>query len=81
MKAFFLTGSIVFTVLILILAFENMGVACSGFLLLFMPMESGFLVTLALAFVGVVTGLFYAGFISQVLHSREEEQESPGGEW
>jgi len=80
MKAFFLTGSIVFTVLALILAFENMGATCTGFLLVFLPVESSFMMTIALTFVGIVTGLFYAGLISSLLKSGQDE-EPAGAEW
>jgi hypothetical protein len=81
MKAFFLTGSIVLTVLILILAFENIAASCGGFLFLFMPMEGGFFVTFALSFIGIIAGMFYAGYLSQLLRSKQEDEEPPGGEW
>lgn len=81
MKAFYITGSIIFTVLILILAFENLAVSCGSYLLVFLPMESGFFMTMAVSFVGVITGLFYAGLISQILKDPQEDEEAPGNQW
>ena len=79
MKAFFLTGSIVTTVLILILAFENMYVSLTNFTFIFASASSSFLVVLGLCFVGVIAGIFYSGLIQQLLKS--EDTESGGNEW
>jgi hypothetical protein len=81
MKAFFLAGSIVFTVLILILAFENMGANCTGFLFLFAPLGSMFFGVIALCATGVFAGIFYAGLVMRIIQSRTQDEESPGGEW
>ena len=81
MKAFFIAGSIVFTVLILILAFENMAANCTGFLFLFAPISSMFLGALALCMIGVFAGIFYAGLAIKIIQSRTQDEETPGGEW
>ena len=81
MKTFFLTGSIIFTVLILILAFENMGITLSGFMFVFIPMDIPFLMILGLAFIGIIAGIFYTGLITTLLRSGKEEEEAPGNEW
>ena len=81
MKAFFLAGSILFTVLILILAFENMGASCTGFLFLFAPMGSMFFGVMALCAVGVGAGIFYTGLMLKIIQGRSGDEESPGGEY
>lgn len=77
MKAFYLTGSIIFTVLILILAFENIGASFSGLNFLFYPMDtSPTIVILGVAVLGIITGVLYHSFLSRVLGSSEEEEEN-----
>ena len=80
MKAFFLTGSIVFTVIILILAFENMGLSCNGFLYVFIPFDSPFMMVLALSITGIFSGVFYTGLIMNMIGNKGDE-EAPGNEW
>lgn len=78
MKAFFITGSIVFTVLILIIAFENIASSCSNFMFVFLPTESSFLITILIAFIGVITGMFYSGLIGQLMKNPQEDEDAPG---
>lgn len=80
MKALFLTGSIVFTVLILILAFENMALNINGFLLVFAPLDNAFFMVLGLCGIGIIAGIFYTGLILQLLKGNQDE-EAPGNEW
>lgn len=79
MKAFFLTGSIVFTVLILILAFENMGIQAKGFLFLFMPFDNPFFLVLGLCLLGIITGALYTGLILSLAKGGDDE--AGGNEW
>ena len=79
MKAFFLTGSIVFTVLILILAFENMGAQAKGFLFLFAPFDNSFFLIIGLCIVGMVAGALYTGLILSL--ARGGDEEAGGNEW
>jgi hypothetical protein len=81
MKAFFLTGAIIMTVLILILAFENMGVNATGFLFVFTPLDSPFFMIMGLCLVGIVAGVFYTGLLMNLLGSGKEDEEAPGNEW
>lgn len=77
MKGFFAAGSIVFTVLILIIAFENIGGSFQGFLFLFSSLPqstSPFFIVVGIAILGIVTGIFYTGLITQLLKSGEEEE-------
>ncbi len=76
MKAFYLTGSIIFTVLILIIAFENIAAECSGLQFLFYSIESSpTIIILGLTVVGIITGALYHAFISKVLSTTEEEDD------
>jgi uncharacterized integral membrane protein len=76
MKAFYLTASIIFTVLILILAFENIGSQCTGLNFFFYTIGSNpTLVILGIAVIGIFTGAFYHAFLSRVLSSTPEDDE------
>lgn len=79
MKAFFISGSVLFAVLILILAFENINVSLSGFLFILIPMNSTFLALLGTAGVGALFGIFITGLVMSLL--RNEEEEDTGSEW
>lgn len=77
MKAFYLTGSIIFTVLILILAFENIGAQITGLNFLFYPVDMNpTIVILGISVLGIITGVLYHSFLSRVLGTDEEEEES-----
>ena len=80
MKPLFITGSILFTVLLLIIAFENMGGQCNGFLFLFTPVNSPFLITFLLGFIGIITGALYTGLILTIAKGSDDE-EAGGNEW
>lgn len=79
MKAFFISGSIIFTVLILILAFENMGAQVNGFQFLFTAFDSPFFIVLGIAFIGVITGAFYTGLVLRL--AKGDDEEAGGNEW
>jgi len=83
MRGFYLTGCILFTVLILIIAFENIVGSCQGFLLLFASLPQGtspFFIVMGIAILGAVTGVFYTGLVANLLKGDKEEE--PGGnEW
>ena len=81
MKALFLTGSIIFFVLTLIVAFENMGISCSGFLFVFIPVGSPFLMVLSVAAIGFLLGVFFTGFLVNLLRNKPEDEEDAGGNW
>lgn len=73
MKAFYLGGSIIFTALILVLAFENIGATCSQlFFFFFQVRQSTTLVILGISIIGVLTGLFYGAFLRRILSEDEE---------
>lgn len=83
MRGFYISGAIFLTVLILIIAFENIGGACQGFLFLFTSLDqstSPFFIVMGIAILGGITGVFYTGLLMSLLKSGQDEE--PGGnEW
>ncbi|MEK7524555.1 MAG: hypothetical protein AAB588_06020 [Patescibacteria group bacterium] len=81
MKAFFLVGSIIFTVLILIIGFQNFGTSFNGFTVFFSEIDTnGTVIIFAIALLGIFAGGFYFGFLNSLLRStQEDEEEQPGG--
>lgn len=76
MKAFYLTGSIILTVLILILAFGNVGAQCNQLIFFFFPVDQNpTIIFLGLAVIGIITGLFYHAFIGKVLEVSDGDQD------
>lgn len=72
---FYLTGSVILTVLILILAFENIAASCAQLIFFFYPLkQSPTLIFLGIAVLGVITGAFYHAFISRFLGTKDEEE-------
>lgn len=75
MKAFYLTGSIILTVLVLILAFGNVTATCNQLHFFFFPVQSNpTIVILTVAVIGVLTGIFYHAFLARILESDEEDE-------
>lgn len=80
MKLFFLVGSIIFTVLILIVAFQNFGSSFSGFTVFFTEIDTnGTVIIFGISLLGIFAGGFYFGFLNSLLKSDEENEEGPGG--
>lgn len=76
MKLFYLTGSVIFTVLILILAFENIAASCTALNFFFYEVDKNpTVVIMGIAVIGVITGAFYHAFISKVLATSPEEED------
>lgn len=77
MKAFFLTASIILTVIVLIIAFGNIGATCSDIKFLFYSVDaSPTIIILGVAVLGIITGAFYHAFVSRVLDTPDEEEEA-----
>jgi hypothetical protein len=75
MKTFYLTGAIIFTVLVLVLAFENISAQCSNMFFFFFPIRSNpTVVSLAIAALGVITGIFYHGFFTKFFAESSDEE-------
>ena len=76
MKALYLAGSIIFSALILVLAFENFSAQCSNMNFFFYSVQSNpTIVILAVALTGMITGALYHAFIGQVLGKTSDEEE------
>lgn len=76
MKAIYLTLSIIFTVVILVLSFENIGAQCSMLKFLFYDVKQNpTFVILSVAVIGIITGALYHAFVSRVLATTEEEED------
>lgn len=76
MKAFYLTASIIFTVLLLIIAFGNISAQCSNMNFLFYQIRSNpTVVILGIAALGIITGAFYHAFLARVFESKDEEDD------
>ncbi|MEK7528769.1 MAG: hypothetical protein AAB592_03300 [Patescibacteria group bacterium] len=76
MKLFFLVGSVISTVLILIVGFQNFGSTINDFYIFFVPVDlNPSLIVFGLAFLGMLAGGFYFGFMSSLMKDEEE----PGG--
>lgn len=81
MKIFFLTGTVLFFVIALILAFENMSLSCNNFLFVFFPMSSPFLMVISITVVGFLIGVFFTALLASVITNKAEDEEAPGGNW
>ena len=73
MKALYLSLSVILTVLILILAFENITADCQQILFLFFPIKSNpTFLTFGVAVLGILTGMVYHAFLNKTLEEPEE---------
>jgi uncharacterized integral membrane protein len=76
MKAFYLVGSILFTVLILVMSFGNIGATCSELYFLFFRVnENPTIITMTVAVVGVITGAMYHAFFSRVMATTDDDED------
>ena len=79
MKLFYLVGSVLVSVIILIIGFQNYGVTFSGFTVFFSEIDTnGTLIIFGIALLGIFAGGFYFGFLSSLFRSSQEDEEEPG---
>lgn len=78
LRTFFLSGSIVLTIIILIVAFQNIQAQCNFVTFFFFEADSGtaptFLV-FAVSLVGIITGMLYMGLIMSFISKDEDDEE------
>lgn len=79
MKYFYLSGSIVLTVVILILAFGNISASCQQLFFFYTAVNNQIPVTFlvfAVAVLGIFTGFFYGAYLRAIVdESRDSEDE------
>lgn len=78
MKLFYLTGSIVLTVIILILGFGNITASCQQLYFFYTAVNNQIPVTFlvfAVAFIGIVAGFFYGAYIRALIASSGNEDD------
>lgn len=79
LRTFFLSGSIVFFIIILIVAFQNIQAQCNFITIFFFSVESNTSPTIMIfivSLIGMVTGAFLMGLIMSFLARDEDEDES-----
>lgn len=76
MKAFYLTMSIILTVVILLIAFGNIGAQCSQLKFFFSDIRwNPTVLFLFIAVTGIVTGAFYHAFLARLFSTSEEDED------
>lgn len=76
MKAIYLVVSLILTILILIIGFQNVDAQFSNTNFLFYPLKQNpTVIILGVAVIGMITGAFYHAFIGRVLSTPEEEED------
>ena len=78
MKTFYLTGSIIMTTVILVLAFENIQANCNYLTFFLYEIPSGTPPTFTIFFeaiLGVMAGIFYTQFIHSMLVKNEDDED------
>ena len=74
MKAFYLTLSILLTVLLLIIAFGNIGASFGQFNFVGIPVRSNpTFIILGISVIGILTGMTYHAFVVRILGGGEED--------
>ena len=78
LRTFFLSGSIVLTIIILIIAFQNIQAQCNFITFFFFAADSSMSPTLmifAVSLVGVIAGMLYMGLIMSFISREEDDDE------
>lgn len=76
MKAFYLTLSVIFTVLVLVIAFGNIGANFSQFNVFGVQMRANpTIIILGISVLGILTGMTYHAFLSRVLDGEPDTGE------
>ena len=74
MKAFYLTLSIILTVVILVVAFGNIGANFSQFNFFGVQMRANpTIIILLISVLGILTGMTYHAFFARLLESEDED--------
>lgn len=78
LRTFFLSGSIVLTIIVLIIAFQNIQAQCNFITFFFYEADAStsptFLV-FAVALVGIITGMLYMGLLMSFISKEEDDED------
>lgn len=78
LRTFFLSGSIVLTVIVLVVAFQNIQAQCNFITFFFYQVEnqtSPTLLAFGAAVIGIITGGFYMGLIMSYIAKDEDDED------
>jgi len=78
LRTFFLSGSIVLTIIVLIVAFQNIQAMCNFVTFFFFSIESKTSPTIMIfvvAILGIITGMMYMGLLMSFLSKEEDDDE------
>ncbi|MFC1600362.1 hypothetical protein ACFL3T_05010 [Patescibacteria group bacterium] len=78
LRTFFLSGSIVLTIIVLIIAFQNIQAMCNFVTFFFFSVDSGTSPTIMIfvvALLGILTGMMYMGLMMSFLSKEEDDGE------
>lgn len=78
MLLFYLLGSLITSVVILVLAFENINAICTDLIIFFTPLDVNTTPTILifwLAGLGMICGFFYHGLLSSIFKKSNDDEE------
>lgn len=78
LKNFFLTGSLVLTIIVLIVAFQNIQASCNFVTFFFYAVDltlSPTIMIFVIALLGIMTGVFYMGYLMSMFSTSEDEDD------
>lgn len=78
LRTFFLSGSIVLTIIVLIIAFQNIQAQCNFVTFFFFGIDSSTSPTIMIfvtSLIGIITGVLYMGLLMSFVIKGEDEDE------
>lgn len=78
LRVFFLSGSIVLSIIILIVAFQNIQAQCSFVTFFLFSVEgttSPTIMAFVVSIIGIITGAFYMGLLMSYISKEEDEED------
>lgn len=78
LRAFFLSGSLVLAIIILIIAFQNIQAQCNFVTFFFFSVDqstSPTILIFLISLIGIFAGIFFMGLLMSFISKEEEEEE------
>ncbi len=78
LRKFFLSGSIVFTIIVLIVAFQNIQAQCSFVTFFFFSIgtnTSPTIMIFVVSLLGIITGMLFMGLLMSIISKEEDDGE------